>query len=105
MAIDPVSHMAVEQATAVAAQLMGKTYYCCSHGCEAELLSGADEFPVSLSLCDRRTRASSAEAKRTLSRPGDRPTTAERKRVTAGTVVEGIHEDDRGRTCGIGARA
>ena len=44
MAIDPVCHMSVEQATAVAAQLKGKTYYFCSRGCEAEFLSGADEF-------------------------------------------------------------
>lgn len=44
MEIDPVCRMAVEKETAVTGQLHGQTYYFCSRGCEAEFLSGPEEF-------------------------------------------------------------
>ena len=44
MAVDPVCQMAVERESAVTGQLNGTTYYFCSRGCEAEFLSGPDEF-------------------------------------------------------------
>lgn len=44
MAIDPVCRMAVEKDNAVTGQLNGVTYYFCSRGCEAEFLSGPEDF-------------------------------------------------------------
>ena len=44
IAVDPVCKMSVEKDTAVTGRLNGMTYYFCSRGCEAEFLSGPEEF-------------------------------------------------------------
>jgi len=60
MAVDPVCQMSVEKETAVTGQLNGTTYYFCSRGCEAEFLSGPEEFLGLLRRADRAVKPHAA---------------------------------------------
>src|SRR3569832_2052538 len=43
-AIDPVSEMVVDTATARSAELRGKTYYFCSEGCRTKFVADPDKY-------------------------------------------------------------
>jgi len=60
MAVDPVCQMSVEQEAAVTGQLNGTTYYFCSRGCEAEFLSGPQDFLGLLTRADRAVKPQEA---------------------------------------------
>jgi len=60
MAVDPVCQMSVEKEAAVTGQLNGTTYYFCSRGCEAEFLSGPQDFLGLLTRADRAVKPQEA---------------------------------------------